>query len=135
MKVYWRRLAGFPALKMHNVEVVTESELPVPPELGAGDNDWNEVEVGEDHAEVDIDEALGLCGTVHDPVLIADAIIISASLHKHLGLTPRPWDYKCLWRQVDFDSHSESDAELYFAAMRLAYGREAEALARDKYEE
>lgn len=133
VKVYWRRLGEFPALKPRDIEVATESEMPTPPELGAADGDWNEMTVASEHPELDIDETLGLCGDMHDPVLIADAIIISAAIHRHLGLTPRPWDYDCLWRRCDFDSHREDDAECYFAAMRAAYGEEAEELARQRY--
>lgn len=123
-KVYWRRLCSFPATSVSDIEVTTDA-----PD-GAGE--WEEIDVSD---SIDIDHALGLCGNLNHPSMVADATVISAAIHRFLGLNPVPWDYECLWRQVDFDSHREDDAEQYFRAMGVVYGAEVEAMARLRYAE
>ena len=133
--VYWRRL-GEPAFPVHgvrSVEVLAPEEYREKyggsPSLGASAGAWNAVH-GDDDC---IDESLGLCGELSEVSLICDAILVSAAIHRHLGLSMSRWDEDCMWMGHQLDSHGPEDAECYFATMGEVYGADAEAAARRQY--
>lgn len=140
--IYWRRANEYPAGGIRDIRVLDARDwgFPTLERAETHDTGWHKL-VLDLHAggAGDIWDSLGLCGDLHDPVAIADGVVIAAAIMAHAGIAPPlPADpvYDCPWRPEDIiDGGTTSKPSPAYEELQAACAAAHEELRRELAEQ